>query len=578
MKKIYSLLLFIFVLISSALSAQDVVINEVDADTPGSDTAEFIELKAAPNTSLDGYLIVFFSGSSDLSYGTWDLTDFTTDANGFFILGNNASTVDIELPPGGTGYVQNGADAIAIYFDAAANFPDGTAPTTNNLVDAIVYGTGDADDSDLLTALGETAQWDESANDANAIESLQLNATGTAYETKAPTFRAENNSAVCALSLTATSTACNTFTAGTDTYTATLDFSGGGTSTYTVTSNFGTVDLSMGNPTTDATGTITITNISEGTDVSITVSDDDLCDLSTVIASPSCNALLNLPFTETFTYANGSLLGNGNWENHSGTEGDILVDSGRAIVQLNGASSEDINLPFTPVTGSVFFGFDMTVQDPGNPISGTDNEYFAHFKDDSVGFFGRVDIVEPSGSGDFTLGISTSTSAAQATWATDLVYGTTYRITVKYDQIENIAALWINANSETDTSISGVDGPNNEETIFSFALRQSASANGETVLIDNLRITQTFDATLTNSSFTAKNVNLYPNPTFNGFVTVKTANPKDISVSVFDILGKKVISRSLNTNRLDVSALNPGVYILRLSQQKASVTKKLIIK
>ena len=41
----------------------------------------------------------------------------------------------------------------ALYMADAANFPDGTAATDVGLVDAVVYGTSDADDTGLLAAL-----------------------------------------------------------------------------------------------------------------------------------------------------------------------------------------------------------------------------------------------------------------------------------------------------------------------------------------------------------------------------------------------------------------------------------------
>ena len=144
-------------------------------------------------------------------------------------------------------------------------------------MDAIVYGTSDADATGLLTGLGETVQYDENLNSASDSESLQLNAAGTAYETKTPTFRLENNAAVCELSLTSTTAVCDASTTGTDTYTATVDFSGGGTSTYTVTADSGTVDLTAGDPSIDATGTITVTGVVAGTDVMISVTDGSLC-------------------------------------------------------------------------------------------------------------------------------------------------------------------------------------------------------------------------------------------------------------------------------------------------------------
>jgi hypothetical protein len=188
MKKITLLLALLMV----GTSFGQIVINELDADQTSTDTEEFIELlSATPNFNLDGYIVVLFNGNiaDNLSYTTVDLSGFTTDAEGYLIIGSDAVTgVDIAL--GADNTIQNGADAIAIYQDDAANFPNGTPPTTTNLIDALVYGTSDPDDADLLAALGETVQYDEDAVDAD-IESLQLANDGT-YCTALPTLRDEN--------------------------------------------------------------------------------------------------------------------------------------------------------------------------------------------------------------------------------------------------------------------------------------------------------------------------------------------------------------------------------------------------
>ncbi|MBL6445589.1 T9SS type A sorting domain-containing protein [Fulvivirga sp. 29W222] len=129
------------------------VINEVDADTEGTDVAEFVELfdGGAGNTSLDGLVLVFYNGSNDQSYNAFDLTGYTTNAQGYFVLGNvGVPNVSIEFPSNG---LQNGADAVALYLGTAADFPSGTLVTDTNLVDAIVYDTNDSDDAGLLTLL-----------------------------------------------------------------------------------------------------------------------------------------------------------------------------------------------------------------------------------------------------------------------------------------------------------------------------------------------------------------------------------------------------------------------------------------
>ena len=62
-----SLVLFSLIFVNVALS--QVVINEIDADNPGSDVREFVELKSnTPNFSLNGYVLVFFNESNTSSY------------------------------------------------------------------------------------------------------------------------------------------------------------------------------------------------------------------------------------------------------------------------------------------------------------------------------------------------------------------------------------------------------------------------------------------------------------------------------------------------------------------------------
>ncbi len=151
-----------------------IVINEVDSDTPGTDVLEFVELYdgGVGNSSLDGKILVFFNGSNDLSYRTVDLSGFTTDANGYFVVGNEAvENVGVIIP---SNALQNGQDAVALYEASAADFPNGTAVTTDNLVDAFVYDTNDADDAELLVLLNEgQAQINEDGNGDKDAHSMQ---------------------------------------------------------------------------------------------------------------------------------------------------------------------------------------------------------------------------------------------------------------------------------------------------------------------------------------------------------------------------------------------------------------------
>ena len=180
---------------SGEMSGPSLVINEVDADTPGADTAEFVELYNAgdADATLDGHTIVFFNGNGDVSYAAFDLTG-TLAPGEYYVLGNpGVANVNQTFDPGANGLLQNGADAVALYTGAAADFPNGTAATADDLVDAIVYGTDDADDADLLAVFGQATQYDEAANEDKDNQSIQRSPDGAdTYVVASPTPGAAN--------------------------------------------------------------------------------------------------------------------------------------------------------------------------------------------------------------------------------------------------------------------------------------------------------------------------------------------------------------------------------------------------
>jgi endonuclease/exonuclease/phosphatase family metal-dependent hydrolase len=152
------------------------LINEVDSDQAGTDGAEFIEVYADPNTSLNGLTLVLFNGSNDLSYKAVDLDGRTTDADGFFVLcgnGTSVSNCDQVVTPS-TDLIQNGQDAVALYEADATSFPNNTPVTATNLVDAVVYDTSDADDANLLSVLTPgQPQIDENGAGLGTTQSIQ---------------------------------------------------------------------------------------------------------------------------------------------------------------------------------------------------------------------------------------------------------------------------------------------------------------------------------------------------------------------------------------------------------------------
>ncbi len=189
-----------------SFSQQALVINEFDPDTPSTDTAEFIELKSEmPNFPTDGYVLVFFNGSSsgeDRSYFSFSLDGLSTDNNGLLVIGGSEVSPYPQAVISDNSF-QNGADAVGIYEGTEDDFPGGTLATMVDLVDAMVYGTNDTVDADLLGLLGETIQYNDNGTDANP-RSIQRFVDGMgieSYTTATPTPRRENDGSGISINL-----------------------------------------------------------------------------------------------------------------------------------------------------------------------------------------------------------------------------------------------------------------------------------------------------------------------------------------------------------------------------------------
>lgn len=180
-------------------------INEIDADTPGADTEEFVEIYRPDGTgdSLAGHALVFFDGSdsSDSVYLTIDLGSSSVDPAGFFIVaGLDVFGADLNFP-GGPGmendFIRNNTSAIAIYNGTtAADYLSGslTTPVANgDLQDVVIHRVGTAEDATLASVFGAVDQPDEDENTSSAAQSIQRNPNGgSAFRIAEPTTRSTN--------------------------------------------------------------------------------------------------------------------------------------------------------------------------------------------------------------------------------------------------------------------------------------------------------------------------------------------------------------------------------------------------
>jgi hypothetical protein len=74
-----------------------------------------------------------------------------------------------------------------------------------------------------------------------------------------------------------------------------------------------------------------------------------------------------------------------------------------------------------------------------------------------------------------------------------------------------------------------------------------------------------------------KDLIIYPNPT-NGHINITTFQEKDYEIFVYDMSGKKVFHQAaFQDGNLDLSSLQKGIYLLKVSNNKHSIAKKIII-
>ena len=227
----------------------------------------------------------------------------------------------------------------------------------------------------------------------------------------------------------------------------------------------------------------------------ITVSVGDGTYTTTTTFGVTVNIALLL--ADTFSYTDGSIVTNSGffWTNHSGTAGQMQVSQGK--LRVTSTQTEDVNAvitnaPFAPASGAILYaGF--TVNFSALPGS----EYFAHYKDSSSTFRGKIFATTSNAApGSFRLGIANSVNTLGATnppYALDLSTNTAYRVVTRYNVATATTTLWISPTRETDPSVTATD-TSAAATVIAFVFRQSSGNGGMgTMTVDDLMVGTTFD-------------------------------------------------------------------------------------
>jgi hypothetical protein len=155
-----------------------------------------------------------------------------------------------------------------------------------------------------------------------------------------------------------------------------------------------------------------------------------------------------------------------------------------------------------------------------------------------------------------------------------------------------IVALNLSEILTTTAASAAIDGnlPANQASI-SASLSSLTWANGTTLwikwddandggtdgtfAIDNFVFNAT--AALSVKQNAISGLNMYPNPVSNGTLYITSNSSESKTVAVYDILGKQVLNAKVSNNAVNVSNLQSGAYIIKISEEGNTDTRKLII-
>ena len=119
------------------------------------------------------------------------------------------------------------------------------------------------------------------------------------------------------------------------------------------------------------------------------------------------------------------------------------------------------------------------------------------------------------------------------------------------------------------TTISGINLENNVQVVF-----DSNSSSSNRVRFDDL--SWTCYTGLSIDEYALNTISIYPNPVKDA-LHINLNETVETKVEIYDVLGKRILSKVIySSSTINTSNLNSGLYILKLTQDKESISKKLI--
>ena len=418
----------------------------------------------------------------------------------------------------------------------------GGCPALSQWITAATVADPGTTDIDLSQANGTEVyigiQYYEDGTGGSSSWSIS-NVAITSYDI-CPTLGTVTSSdcATCDVSLDTAVYTCNSNTVGdnNDGVIITIPYVGSEPSLTSITTS-STGNLGGDDPAQTADGNIILSGLNEGDSWDITLNGGD-CDGTTIsgtVPAAVCDPVTqDLIINEILADPAGDITGDSNGDGtRDGTEDEFieLYNAGTQTLDISGYTMED--------------GYSTRHTFPAQTTIGS-GEFFVLFGGGSIDNFNGNSQVSSTGG----LGLNNGTDSV-------ILKNTSGNIVVQVDY---------------------TDGGNNQ------SVGRSPDFTGEFVLHTTISPNALFSPGLENDdpSLSIQNAlinmfKVYPNPSNTGFVNIKSNQMGAVQVQVFDMLGKQMIDTTVVNESLEVSSLKAGIYIVKLTQNDRTTTKKLIL-
>ena len=317
-----------------------------------------------------------------------------------------------------------------------------------------------------------------------------------------------------------------------------------------------------------------------------------------------------MSFGQTFSFTEtGSLSSNG-WTTHSGTAGQQTIlttpsDTGNSLYKsgllgsagnrtaIIAGNSEDVNRPITaPITsGPVYYSVLVKVDPTALNLNSAVGDYSLSLtsvaSSATTNFQARI-YMKQGTAGGFMVGVlNNSGGTANPTYAaTELAANTTHLLVVRYDIATNSANLYVNPTpgaAEPAASATNATGTTGAPTqIAGVVIRQGGNATAGTgnVEIDEYRVGTTWTEVTPMSLNVGENnisgLKVYPNPAKNNLF-ISSDSFAEKQVELYDVLGKVTLKTKVTDAPINLSGLTSGVYVVKVTEDGKTATRKIVI-